>query len=321
MTESTHIEADNRVILHVIHALKKSYSVITVRCNDSDIVILLIGYMQLFRDIAPFNHSFQLMTLCGSGSTTVTTETAAARATAPKSKGKKEIQVKYHLSIKSLEQQLGADRSKGLMLLHAFSGCDYVESFFSVEKATWIEAYKNDDRIPHIFAGLTTGLGILPELEEQDIDDIASFVLKAYKRDAAGANLAEARLDCLVSVAHVDFRKFPPSRAALVEHIKRSLYVAGWVWGRAFQAKPALPSPAGWGWTESDTGLLTAIYTSKISEHDKLVGELLKSCTCRTLCLLTGNLKCNNCSCSRNAKACYGKCACRGDCCKENCCS
>ena len=42
MPDSTHIEADYRIILHVIHALKKSYSVITVRCNNSEIVILPI---------------------------------------------------------------------------------------------------------------------------------------------------------------------------------------------------------------------------------------------------------------------------------------
>ena len=61
------------------------------------------------------------MALCGSGSTTLTTETAAARASAPKLKSKKKHPpVKYHLSIKGLEQQLplGADRSKGLMLLY-----------------------------------------------------------------------------------------------------------------------------------------------------------------------------------------------------------
>lgn len=102
------------------------------------------------------------MAVCGSGSTTLTTETAAARASAPKLKSKKKHPpVKYHLSIKGLEQQLplGADRSKGLMLLYSFSGCDYVESFFRVGKATWIEAYKDDDKIPHIFAGLSTRLG------------------------------------------------------------------------------------------------------------------------------------------------------------------
>ena len=84
------------------------------------------------------------------------------RASAPKLKSKKKHPpVKYHLSIKGLEQQLplGADRSKGLMLLYSFSGCDHVESFFRVGKATWIEAYKDDDKIPHIFAGLSTRLG------------------------------------------------------------------------------------------------------------------------------------------------------------------
>ena len=56
-----------------------------------------------------------------------------------------------------------------------------------VGKAMWIEAYKDDDKIPHIFAGLSTRLGLLPELEEQDIDNIAFFILKAYyKRDAEG---------------------------------------------------------------------------------------------------------------------------------------
>ena len=45
-----------------------------------------------------------------------------------------------------------------------------------------------------------------------------------------------------------DLRYLPPSIAALVLHIKRSSYQAGWVWGNSLtQNSP--PSPESCGWT------------------------------------------------------------------------
>ena len=50
------------------------------------------------------------------------------------------------------------------------------------------------------------------------------------------------------------FEYLPPTKAALVEHIKRVTYQAGYVWGQSLVAEQTLPSPASWGWVESECG-------------------------------------------------------------------
>ena len=39
----------------------------------------------------------------------------------------------------------------------------------------------------------------------------------------------------------------PPIRATLIQHLKRAVYQAGYVWSQALAASPALPSPGLWG--------------------------------------------------------------------------
>ena len=39
---------------------------------------------------------------------------------------------------------------------------------------------------------------------------------------------------------------------ALLQHIKRAAYVAGWIWGNAQQPSTTLPSRLDWGWIWMD---------------------------------------------------------------------
>ena len=43
------------------------------------------------------------------------------------------------------------------------------------------------------------------------------------------------------------FEYLPPTKAALVEHVKRTIYQACYVWGQSIIAKQMLPSPSRWG--------------------------------------------------------------------------
>ena len=48
----------------------------------------------------------------------------------------------------------------------------------------------------------------------------------------------------------MSMESLPPTKAALVQHANRAVYQAGHIWGQAFNATPALPSPGDWGWTD-----------------------------------------------------------------------
>ena len=40
----------------------------------------------------------------------------------------------------------------------------------------------------------------------------------------------------------------PPTRAALLQHIKRAVYQGGHSWGKVLQATIGMPPPGDWGW-------------------------------------------------------------------------
>ena len=45
---STHMEADYRLVGHILHAIKCGYNRTTVRANDTDILMTLMAFMPYF---------------------------------------------------------------------------------------------------------------------------------------------------------------------------------------------------------------------------------------------------------------------------------
>ena len=58
-------------------------------------------------------------------------------------------------------------------------------------------------------------------------------------------------------------------------HIKRGFYQAGYVWGRALDANPTLPSPSEWGW-KLDSEKIWAPYGVPCQEHQKAAENSLR---------------------------------------------
>ena len=75
-----------------------------------------------------------------------------------------------------------------------------------------------------------------------------------------------------------DLRYLPPSIAALVLHIKRSSYQAGWVWGNSLtQNSP--PSPESCGWTMYKENLYIQWKYNAIHVN---LDDVVRTCGCRT---------------------------------------
>ena len=56
-------------------------------------------------------------------------------------------------------------------------------------------------------------------------------------------------------------KAIPPTRAALEQHVKRTVYQGGYVWGQSLIANPVLPSPTSWGWIKTSDDLYVPNWT------------------------------------------------------------
>ena len=114
MERSNHIEADTRMVLFVEHALNSGLKRVLVRTGDTDVIFILLGQC---RHLLGLNADLQLVVEMRTTST-----------------GKEAASTGY-IDIVNLANSIGIDRSVGILLLHAYTGCDYTLSFFSIGKA------------------------------------------------------------------------------------------------------------------------------------------------------------------------------------------
>ena len=104
MTDCNHEEADTRIAVHVDHAIQDSnVSSVLVRIVDTDVVVILVGKLNLFRDINP---GVNLWVAFGMG---------------------RNFSL---ISINSIGDFLGEARSVSLPVFHALTGCDTTSTFY-----------------------------------------------------------------------------------------------------------------------------------------------------------------------------------------------
>ena len=120
-----------------------------------------------------------------------------------------------------------------------------------------------------------------------------------YDRSSSTNKVNEARLD-LFAHKQRPYNGIPPSKAALVEHIKMSVLQAGQTWGQSLCKSQTLPSPSSWGLGKA-SGVWVPHWTS-LAPIAASCQELLK-CMCRIRCS-------GNCKCFRSGLPCTALCSC-----------
>jgi len=224
----------------------------------------------------------------------------------------------YFLNINKVAQNLTPEKCKGLSLLYTFTGCDYVEGFFQYGKKSWFDAYMKDETIHETFSELTRH----PEevlKNDLHLKAVERFVLTVYKL-CPDEGLALGRLDLLIHKTIDKVRLLPPSYEALRQHLYRSVYVAGCLWGKAWQTEPECPDPINWGWfLKGDT--LFPLWTTLVINHKIVTDALFYKCSCSKKCPDNPmKVNCTTCQCLTKDRSCIGLCGCRGECCKcEKC--
>ena len=74
-----------------------------------------------------------------------------------------------------------------------------------------------------------------------------------YSRTCSASRVNEARKELFAHGSRTMGNTLP-TKSALLQHVRRAAYQAGYVWSKALVPVPILPSPVLWGWLTSDSG-------------------------------------------------------------------
>jgi hypothetical protein len=267
----THEEADSRMLLHCHHAAEQGAKQIALRTVDTDVVVLAVSS---FPDL----NIDKLWIIFGVG---------------------KNVRV---IPVHEIAASLGIDRTKSLPVFHAFTGCDTVSSFGGRGKKTAWDVWISYPNVTKAFMRLCS-------LGNDGIDDetfaiLERFIVIMYDRacDALDVNSARKQLFTKKSRA---FDSLPPTRDALLQHIKRTVHQSVHVWGQCFNKQPLIPNSGLWGWVR-DTDKWVPLWMT-IPEISKICTALIR-CKCKKGCTVS------RCKCVKANLLCTSLCQCDGKC-------
>ena len=263
--ESSHEEADTRLILHAAHAGNSGYSHVIIKSPDTDVAVLAAAHC------AQINGTVLFLT------------------------GTK--QRRRYVNISKVSAALGQNVCHALPGFHSLTGCDSVSAFVGKGKAQGLQLLKSNEAIQKHLQML--GREFCPS----DFDSLArsceEVVCALY--GYAHNNINDVRYAMFCSKAG-DSSQLLPTRDALLQHIRRANYQAA-IWHRALEAQPNVPNPSSHGWLVNGNGHLVIQWmTQPPAPHDLLK---LISCNCRSSCstrrcsCVRGSLPCTDvCGCA-----------------------
>ena len=212
MHDCSHIEADTRIILHVLNCINNGIKNIYVRTNDTDVVVLLISYMPMFLE----QNEVSIIAINGVGA-----------------------KIK-HFPINTIAH-IGLDRCRELLFLHSLSGCDYTSSFFKVGKCKFWDIWLGNNNISKTFVDFSY-CPVLP-LSEVYLQTIETFMISLYDSTLEAAEIDLARYEMFKHKGDLEIRSLPPTKDALLLHIHRCAYVSGWILGMSHIPNATNKSP------------------------------------------------------------------------------
>lgn len=204
-----------------------------------------------------------------------------------------------YLAAHQMAASLGPKMSCALPMFHSLTGCDTVSSFAGRgKKAAW-STWKSLPELTDALLMLASGP---KEMPDDALDIIERFVTLLYDRTSTCTKVNDARRKLFPLKNSV--QQIPPTRAALVEHVKRAVYQGGHIWEKTLLPDPVLPSPTEWGWVKTE-GMFEPLWTTLL-QASKSCRELI-SCGCKSGCRKL-------CRCKKAALWCTGLCLCEGEC-------
>ena len=275
LSPCNHEEADTRLLLHAADCARLCPKVL-IRTVDTDVVVIATA---LFHELS----LTELWVALGVGK-----------------------HLRY-LPIHAISKSLGTDRSKALLLFHAFTGCDQTSAFASKGKKTAWETWCNFNDITEVFKQLGENPTLVALQNATPL--LERFVVLMYDRTSSCTRVNEARKDLFTRKGR-SLELIPPTSDALFHHMKRSVFQAGHVWGKSLVPCYVLPCPSDWGWKRTSTQEWEPVWTA-LPQASQSCQELLK-CGFKSEKGCTGR-----CKCVRAEMLCTALCMCGGLCHRE----
>ena len=259
-------EADGRLLLHALHQAKSGSNRILIRSPDTDVVVIFVALFSNFD-----GNEIWIST------------------------------PSHYVPVHEIYKSLGPAKADGLLFFHALTGCDTVSSFSTIGKTTAWRVWTKFDAITDVFQKLSNIENV------QNYDDhlptIEQYVIFCYDITSEETSVNKERKKLFTKGRQID--NIPPTQDALIQHVKRAIFQAAFVWSQSAEASPVLPSEADWGWKRGPNGAWEPEWTT-LPDASKACRELLK-CGCRVKCS-------GRCKCASNDLKCTQLCKCGGSC-------
>ena len=267
-------EADTRLLFHAKHVYNKGLKKILIRATDTDVVVIAVAVASALPECeiwVGFGH------------------------------GNKLRYIACHL----LSSCLGVDASQGLLFFHALTGCDVCSAFHGIGKK---RAWTVLNSLPHLQT-LFAELSKTPScISSEQFEQLERFTVLLYQRTSDLTSVNDLRTHLFSHNRAIE--NIPPTKSALEQHIKRAVYVAGFIWGQTLIANPSIPPPEIWGWKRNERDTSLTPYWTSLPEASKACRELIK-CGCKTSCIRRW------CKCVQANLKCTQLCFCCGQCYRE----
>ena len=260
-------EADGRLLFHASHAASEGYQVVVICSEDTDVFIMSLAFQDRI--------GAQLFQKCGT-------------------RTRKRI-----VDIQKIADAIGADVCRGLIGMHAYTGCDTVSAFAGKGKAKALKLLVNDKAHQEMFIELGQEWNLSQELLEKL--EAFTCLLYAPKTSSNQVNNLRYHLFC-VKKGESESHQLPPCKDCLQLHAQRANYQAG-IWRRCLESNPQVPSPIGKGWkieTEDNSEHLV-IHWMDGQPAPEAILDLL-ACNCTRKCELP------RCTCMANGLKCTDMC-------------
>ena len=236
LLSSNQEEADTKLILHSHHILSESpETLVTLRSSsgDTDVIVLAIALLHRFRERVVIDD--------GSG--------------------------KNRRLIKLKDLDIQEEILDALIGFHAYTGNDYVSSFFRKGKGTCFQVLDRSNKFKRSFAKL----GDDWQLSDQLFTELEEFTCYLYGARSKDINKLRYKIfDKKYTKENkiIDMCTLPPCRSVLKLHAERANFVAA-LWKRSTQSNIGTPSITSSGW--SNDGTITWIDSAFPSEIEDIL--------------------------------------------------
>jgi hypothetical protein len=132
----------------------------------------------------------------------------------------------YHIN--AICASLGEPRSRALPVFHAFSGCDTTSAFKGKSKKSVCQAWQAYEDVTDTFVYLADHAFHRLDIDGDPFTKLERLTVILYDKTSPLSTVNETRRE-LFCQNNRAMEKLPPTKDALLQHIRRAVYQAG-IW-------------------------------------------------------------------------------------------